>query len=351
MIYVKFHTFVEELYQKIMGKKFLWLISGLIVITAATTLLIYSLVSAKVPCNHSEAGKLIYIDRDDNADSVCAKAEIGWRWNVYNNVIKYHLRTGCYRIKPGTTYFTLYRQLRNGIQEPVRLIVPSTRTISKLASILSQSLMVDSAEIASALTDSIYCSTYGYTRATIPALFIPNSYEVYWNISVDKLIERMERENNRFWTAERKQKAEACGLTREQVATLASIVDEETANNGEKPIIAGLYLNRLHKKIPLQADPTVKFAVGDFSLRRILNIHLLTESPYNTYRHSGLPPGPIRIASIAGLDAVLNHARHNYLYMCAKEDFSGTHNFAATLSEHNRNAQRYRRALNKRGIR
>jgi UPF0755 protein len=164
-------------------------------------------------------------------------------------------------------------------------------------------------------------------------------------------MERMERENNRFWTAERKQKAEACGLTREQVATLASIVDEETANNGEKPIIAGLYLNRLHKKIPLQADPTVKFAVGDFSLRRILNIHLLTESPYNTYRHSGLPPGPIRIASIAGLDAVLNHARHNYLYMCAKEDFSGTHNFAATLSEHNRNAQRYRRALNKRGIR
>jgi UPF0755 protein len=193
MIYVKFHTFVEELYQKIMGKKFLWLISVLIVITAATTLLIYSLVSAKVPCNHSETGKLIYIDRDDNADSVCAKAEIGWRWNVYNNVIKYHLRTGCYRIKPGTTYFTLYRQLRNGIQEPVKLIVPSTRTISKLASILSQSLMVDSAEIASVLTDSIYCSTYGYTRATIPALFIPNSYEVYWNISVDKLMERMER--------------------------------------------------------------------------------------------------------------------------------------------------------------
>lgn len=335
----------------IMGKKFLLLISGLIAITAGTTFLIYSMVSAKVPCKHSEAGKLIYIDRDDNADSVCNKAEMGWRWNAYNKVLKYNLRTGCYRIKPGTTYFALYRQLRNGIQEPVKLVVPSTRTISKLASILSKSLMVDSVEIASALTDSIYCSKYGYTTATIPALFIPNSYEVYWNISVDKLIERMERENNRFWTAERKQKAEACGLTREQVATLASIVDEETANDGEKPIIAGLYLNRLRKSMLLQADPTVKFAVGDFSLRRILNIHLLTESPYNTYRVKGLPPGPIRIASIAGLDAVLNHARHNYLYMCAKEDFSGTHNFAATLSEHHRNARRYVRALNKRGIR
>lgn len=334
-----------------MGKKFLWLISGLIVITATTTLLIYSLISAKVQCNHSEAGKLIYIDRDDNADSVCAKAGIGWRWDVYNKALKYHLRTGCYRIKPGTTYFALYRQLRNGIQEPVKLVVPSTRTINKLASIMSKSLMVDSAEIASVLTDSTYCATRGYTTATIPALFIPNSYEVYWNISVDKLIERMERENNRFWTADRKSKAENCGLTREQVATLASIVDEETANDSEKPMIAGLYLNRLRMRMPLQADPTVKYAVGDFSLRRILNIHLLVESPYNTYRNTGLPPGPIRIPSIAGLDAVLNHAKHKYLYMCAKEDFSGTHNFAASLSEHHRNAQRYRMALNKRGIR
>ena len=136
----------------------------------------------------------------------------------------------------------------------------------------------------------------------------------------------------------------------EQVATLASIVDEETANNSEKPMIAGLYLNRLRKGMLLQADPTVKFAVGDFSLRRILNKHLKTESPYNTYLNAGLPPGPIRIASIAGLDAVLNHAEHPYLYMCAKEDFSGTHNFAATLSEHYKNARRYVKALNARGI-
>ena len=140
-------------------------------------------------------------------------------------------------------------------------------------------------------------------------------------------------------------------MSREEVATLASIVDEETANNAEKPMIAGLYINRLRLGMPLQADPTVKFAVGDFTLRRILNKHLQVESPYNTYRVVGLPPGPIRIPSIAGLDAVLNHVEHSYLYMCAKEDFSGTHNFARTLSEHYANARRYIRALNERGIR
>ena len=160
----------------------------------------------------------------------------------------------------------------------------------------------------------------------------------------------MERENNHFWTADRKAKAEAIGLTHEEVATLASIVDEETANDAEKPIIAGLYLNRLRLGMKLQADPTVKYAVGDFTLRRILGKHLLTESPYNTYRNYGLPPGPIRIPSIVGLDAVLNPVEHPYLYMCAKEDFSGTHNYARTLAEHYQNARRYIRALNERGI-
>ena len=294
---------------------------------------------------------MIFIDRDDTADSVKVKSELGWRWDLYNKVFSFRPRTGRYHVEPGTTCLQLFRLLRNGAQEPMNLVVPTARTMEKLASVLSQSLMVDSAEIAQALTDSSYCNTHGYTTATIPALFIPNTYEVYWDISVDKLVERMESENNRFWTAERKSKAEACGMTREEVATLASIVDEETANNAEKPMIAGLYINRLRLGMPLQADPTVKFAVGDFTLRRILNKHLQVESPYNTYRVVGLPPGPIRIPSIAGLDAVLNHTEHSYLYMCAKEDFSGTHNFAKNLSEHYQNARRYVRALNERGIR
>ena len=333
-----------------MNKKILWLVGVLAVIVAGAAFFVFSLVSAKAPNGDDERGRLIFIDRDDTMDSVKVKSELGWRWDLYNKVLSFRPRTGRYRVSPDMTCLQLFRLLRNGSQEPMKLVVPNSRTMDRLASALSQSLMVDSAEIAGALTDSSYCDTHGYTTATIPALFIPNTYEVYWDITVDKLVERMERENDHFWTAERKAKAAACGLTREEVATLASIVDEETANDAEKPMIAGLYLNRLRLGMKLQADPTVKFAVGDFTLRRILGKHLLTDSPYNTYRVEGLPPGPIRIPSIAGLDAVLNHVEHPFLYMCAKEDFSGTHNFARTLAEHYQNARRYIRALNERGI-
>lgn len=334
-----------------MKRKTVWLAIGIVfILIGMAVVAALSLTTARVPSSGDEEQRLMYIDQDDTPDSVKTKSGLGWRWEVYSRVLSFHPRTGRYRVPADMTCLELYRMLRNGIQEPLNLVVPTSRTMDRLAAVLSKSLMVDSAEIATALTDSIYLSTRGYTTATIPALFIPNTYEVYWDISVDKLVERMERENNRFWTAERKAKAQACGLTHEQVATLASIVDEETANDAEKPMIAGLYLNRLRIGMPLQADPTVKFAVGDFSLRRILGKHLKVESPYNTYLVDGLPPGPIRIASIAGLDAVLNHAEHNYLYMCAKEDFSGTHNFAATLSEHYKNARRYVKALNERGI-
>lgn len=337
-----------------MANKTTWILAIVLSLLAAGTVFVLLLLTGEVPNiqgQESEVGRLIYIDRDDTSDSIKAKSAIGWRWDIYSKVIGFRPRTGRYRVASGTKCLELYRHLRNGNQEPMKLVIPTSRTMDKLAAVLSRSLMVDSAEIASVLTDSTYLGTRGYTTATIPALFIPNTYEVYWDISVDKLMERMERENSRFWTADRKARANALGLTHEQVATLASIVDEETANDAEKPMIAGLFLNRLRKGIPLQADPTVKFAVGDFSLRRILNVHLRTESPYNTYQTVGLPPGPIRIASIAGLDAVLNPTEHDYLYMCAKEDFSGTHNFASTLPEHYRNARRYQKALNSRGIR
>ena len=163
-------------------------------------------------------------------------------------------------------------------------------------------------------------------------------------------MERMEKEYNKFWNADRRGKAEAMGMTPVEVVTMASIIDEETANNGEKPMIAGMYYNRLKTNMPLQADPTIKFALKDFALKRIYNKLLYINSPYNTYRNEGLPPGPIKIASIAGIDAVLNHVQHDYLYMCAKEDFSGTHNFARTYQEHLQNAARYTKALNERGI-
>jgi UPF0755 protein len=253
-------------------------------------------------------------------------------------------------LKPGETAIDVFKKLKNAQQTPVMLTVPPARTMERMAKQLSQRLMLDSATIANALLDSTFCAQHGFSLATIPALFIPDTYEVYWNMGIDRLIDRLQKEHDGYWTKERQQKAETIGLTPVEVATLGSIIDEETANDGEKPMIAGMYLNRLHKGMLLQADPTVKFALKDFALRRILNKHLTVDSPYNTYRYKGLPPGPIRVASTAALDAVLNAAHHDYLYMCAKEDFSGTHNFARTLSEHMANARRYQQALNQRGI-
>ena len=210
--------------------------------------------------------------------------------------------------------------------------------------------MIDSLELATAFSDSLLISQSGYNVQTLPALFIPNTYQVYWNISPDKLIERIIKENKKFWNADRLKKAEELKLTPIEVSTLASIVEEETANKLEKPMVAGLYLNRLKRGMLLQADPTVKFGLQDFTLRRILNKHLLVDSPYNTYKYAGLPPGPIRIPSIDGIESVLNYSRHNYLYMCAKEDFSGTHNFAENMAQHQINARKYQQALNKRNI-
>jgi UPF0755 protein len=194
------------------------------------------------------------------------------------------------------------------------------------------------------------CQKYGYDTTTVAAMFVPNTYDVYWNMSIDGLMQRMEKEHQRFWQGSREAKAAQIQLTPVEVCTLASIIDEETANNAEKPMIAGMYLNRLKIGMPLQADPTVKFALKDFALKRIYHNHLEVNSPYNTYKNTGLPPGPIKVASIQGIDAVLNRVAHTYIYMCAKEDFSGTHNFATSYQEHLNNAARYAKALNERGI-
>lgn len=260
------------------------------------------------------------------------------------------VKPGNYAIRPGDSMRDICLRLLSGNQTPVKLVVPSVRTLDRLAGAVAKQLMTDSASIARLLTDPHLIDSLGYTTETFPTLFIPNTYEVYWTMTPEQFVNRMEKEHSRFWNTDRLAKAKAQGLTPEQVCTLASIVDEETNKNDEKPLVAGLYLNRLHRGILLQADPTVKFAHGKFDLRRILLTHLTIDSPYNTYKYAGLPPGPIRIPSIAGIESVLNPAKHNYIYMCAKEDFSGYHNFATTLSQHNANARRYQQALNSRGI-
>lgn len=300
----------------------------------------------------------LYIDNDDDIDSVYEKLDsittkpgmaafsmLAMHGNYAEKIIP-----GRYAIEPGMGAFKFLRNLKKGAETPLHLTIPSVRTMDRMAAALGKKLLIDSLELQKAFSDPATCSRYGLDTLTIGCLFIPNTYDVYWTITTKELLDRMQKESRAFWNSSRQQKADALGMTQVQIITLASIIDEETSNNAEKPMIAQMYLNRLAKEMPLQADPTVKFALKRFDLRRIYHEHLAVNSPFNTYRNKGLPPGPIRIPSVAGIDAVLNHATHDYLYMCAKEDFSGTHNFAKTYEEHLQNARRYADALNKRGI-
>ena len=305
----------------------------------------------------------LYLDDDDNIDSLQQKIEVyahpnalAFKVNASIFGLNEHIRPGHYLVGENVSVMKLLHRIRNHNEDPVRLVVPSVRTIGEMAEKLSAQLMASPTAILAALSDSAKIASLGYTKETLPCLFIPNTYEVYWDIEPDQLIDRLQKENKAFWNEQRLSKlAEVSAyagedMTKEKVVTLASIVDSETANNAEKPNIAALYMNRLKIGMPLQSDPTVKFALQDFSLRRIMHKHLNAESPYNTYRNQGLPPGPICVPSIAGIDAVLNHSKNDYIYMCAKEDFSGTHNFAVSYAEHQANAARYTRALNERNI-
>ena len=307
----------------------------------------------------------LYVDADDNVDSISQKIESQTApesmrvFHLFAGLLnlKDRIRTGRYEVSPQHTMLNLIRNIRNHHEKPIMLVVPSTRTMDAMAGKLANQLMLDSASIEQYLKDEGNIKALGYTKETLPGLFIPNTYEVYWDVSIPKLMERMQKENAAFWNEERMNKLQEVSqyageeMTKEKVITLASIVDSETADDGEKPTIAALYMNRMRKPMALQSDPTVIFAVGDFSIRRVLHEHLKVESPYNTYRNLGLPPGPIRVPSIAGIDAVLNHDKNDYIYMCAKEDFSGTHNYAVSYGEHLRNAARYTKAPNERGIR
>lgn len=307
----------------------------------------------------------LYVDADDNVDSISQKIESQTApesmrvFHLFAGLLnlKDRIRTGRYEVSPQHTMLNLIRNIRNHHEKPIMLVVPSTRTMDAMAGKLANQLMLDSASIEQYLKDEGNIKALGYTKETLPGLFIPNTYEVYWDVSIPKLMERIQKENAAFWNEERMNKLQEVSqyageeMTKEKVITLASIVDSETADDGEKPTIAALYMNRMRKPMALQSDPTVIFAVGDFSIRRVLHEHLKVESPYNTYRNLGLPPGPIRVPSIAGIDAVLNHDKNDYIYMCAKEDFSGTHNYAVSYGEHLRNAARYTKALNERGIR
>lgn len=258
-----------------------------------------------------------------------------------------HVKPGRYTLRNGMSNRQLVNLFQGGLQTPVRLTFNNMRDIPMLAGRVSQQIETDSAELVAYLNDPAHLAELGFSRYTIPALFLPDTYEFYWNTNAAQFVEKMKKEYDRFWNEDRLAKAAAIGLSPVQVSILASIVDKETNKTDEMPRIAGVYLNRLRNGWLLQADPTLVFALGDFSLRRVLNVHKEVESPYNTYKYPGLPPGPICIPSLASINSVLNAENHNYYYFCAKDDFSGYHVFARNLTEHNRNAERYQRALNR----
>jgi UPF0755 protein len=255
------------------------------------------------------------------------------------------VKPGRYILEPNLTNIEAIRILRAGIQEPVKITFNNVRLIKDLSEKITKNLNMKPQEFEAALIRFAMNSRNGFNKDNVLTMFIPNTYEVYYNTTADELVERMHLEYEKFWTDERKAKARETGLTPVEVSILASIVQAESVKPVEAPVIAGLYINRLKKDIPLQADPTLVFAVGDFTLKRVLNEHKEIDSPYNTYRNRGLPPGPVNMPEIFALDAVLNYTRSNYLYMCAKEDFSGNHNFTHSYREHLNNASRYQRAL------
>jgi UPF0755 protein len=275
-----------------------------------------------------------------------------FEWVAKEKKYSENVKPGRYRILANMSNTELINMLRSGNQEPVQVTFSLIRTKEELAGRVGGKIEADSAEILDFLNNEELLQTkFGLSKKTILTLFIPNTYEFYWNTSAQEFLERMAKEYKKFWTDERKQKAKQAGLSQSEVSILASIVQEEQrVFDDEKRIIAGLYINRLNKNILLQSDPTVIYAIGNFSINRVLKKDLEIDSPYNTYKYSGLPPGPICIPEISSIDAVLNYEKSDYLYMCAKEDFSGRHNFSKTLEQHNIYAKKFQQALNKRNI-
>ena len=263
-----------------------------------------------------------------------------------------NFKPGRYLFTPDKSNKDLVRMLQKGWEQPMMLTLGGNiRSLEKLSGILGRKLACDSASFAQYFAREEVWKENGFDKGTFMAMFLPNTYEVYWTITPQKFVERMKKEYGKFWNSERKAKAKEIGLSEIEVSILASIVCEETNYVPEMPAVAGVYINRLKRGMKLDADPTVKFALGDPTVKRILFRHLKVDSPYNTYLYAGLPPGPITIPGIKGIDAVLNYQNHNYLYFCANSNMDGTHKFARTLSEHNVNARAYQTALNKLKIR
>lgn len=273
-----------------------------------------------------------------------------FRWVARKKEYDQNVKPGRYKIQNGFSNNELVNMLRSGNQDPVMVVFNNVRSLAQVGGRVSGYLEADSATFSSYLVDPGLPGQYGFTGETFSSMFIPNTYEFFWTTTPEEFVGRMNREYEEFWKGKRDRQAEEMGMTRTEVVTLASIVDEETLYDEENSRVAGVYINRLEQGIPLQADPTLKYALADFSVKRILNADKELDSPYNTYKYRGLPPGPISIPSVSAIDGVLNYEKHKYIFFCAKSDFSGYHAFAQTLAQHNKNAREYQRAMNKNGV-
>lgn len=308
----------------------------------------------RCPNFEEEAGIFVYPDTgvDEVFDMIVDEAKVKSARSLSRvfsqKQVACYMKPGHYVIKPSYSSVYVARMLNNGWQSPTKLVLSGTlRTKSALAKRISSQMMVDSTSVANALDDEVLLSGYGFTPQNVFSMFIPDTYEMYWTASVEEILSRQKEMYDQFWTEENLSKAEALGLTQEQVSVVASIVNGETNFEPEMPSVAGVYLNRYRTGMKLQADPTIAYIL-DYKVNRILNKYLDIDSPYNTYKYAGLPPGPICVPTRSSLEAVLNPDRHAYLYFCANSNFDGTHKFASSYPEHLRNARAFQSALNKR---
>lgn len=331
-----------------------WWIIAIALLGLISILLIYGIVYISKKYVGEE--QWVYVDRDYNEaefrDSLISRLGQPFGEKVYDlwNIMGGELSSSCgaYKIDSGLSVIDVCHKILNNHQTPVKVVFNNVRTMEQLAKKVSKNMRFSDVDFLRAC-DSILLSE-GFVKEEFPVIFFPDSYEFYWTTSAESVVKKMLAHYCNYWSADRREKAKSMGLSPAEVSVVASIVEEETNKKDERPLVARLYLNRIKQGMKLQADPTVKFALGDFSLRRITLKHLYVESPYNTYINKGLPPGPIRIVNKATLDDVLNAPEHKYIYMCAKEDFSGYHNFAEDYATHRSNARRYQAELNRRNI-
>ena len=322
---------------------------------AAALIVLYSAFYGKAFDNET----VVYISSETQYNALIEQLRPSLNSNLQRRAFDFYaerldlekrFRTGRYMFREGESVIRAVRRLVLGEQSPVKLVVGEARTLPQLAGKLASQIEVDSATLLSAMRNKQLRKELGFVKDSTIAMFIPNTYEVWWDITPERLLHRIKREYDHFWNEERTAKLKRCGLSNYEVMTLASIVYEEVKIPSEMRMIAGVYINRLRRGIALQACPTVKYAMGDFALQRILHKHLKYRSPFNTYINRGLPPAPICVPSIAAIDAVLNYADHNYLYFCARPELDGRHNFARTLKEHNANSRKYSAAIEKLGV-